>query len=860
MNEANDFYREYNLTAERKQPPERLPVAHQSEALEELHQWFKAKPTPKAGGILVLPTGGGKTFAAVHFLCAGPLSTGYKVLWLAHTHHLLEQAFSSFETEVMWIAEPKRNLNVRIVSGADMYFPMHRIRISDDVLICTLQTVTRAYQRRQPQFEAFLDAVGDKLFVVFDEAHHSPAPSYRKLVTGLRKRCPGMYLLGLTATPTYSDEKKRGWLKELFPQGIIYQETPQDLMAAGILAQPVLEEFHTDITPEFDEREYQKWVGTYRDIPDDIITQLAERRERNVFIADTYAKHKGHYGKTIVFADRWPQCIQLKEFLQARGVRADAVFHHSVKGPSGLGSAQERNAQALEAFRRNELDVLLNIRMLTEGTDVPDVQTVFLTRQTTSRILLTQMVGRALRGPRFGGTEKAYIVSFIDDWRHLINWAEYDQLAEALADERVTEYGERPPLHLISIDLVRQLVRQMDSKLNISPAPFLTFMPIGWYRVEFVALVEGSDESETVRQLVMVFDNERESYEAFIHHLTRAKIDEFAAEDINFDDQQARLEDWCNRFFSQVEVHLGESLLINLFHIARHMAQNDGEPPVFFEFEKRQAHDLDGLAQKSLEERFDRLRENRHLQEEYYREDRYWEVLYPNYGFFKSQYDACMNRLLGIRPQADEKNYVAPEALSSGPSEEVKRQVKERDSYRCLCCGESQRRLLQVDHIEPRYIGGDHSLDNLQTLCRICNGIKADQTIDFRTHTSPLRSPLSPSDFPRLRVPRQVTDTEQWKQSLCRSINFFYHCSALKPGSTKIKARGENFRHWEVHLYSNIDPRWLEPCLEGVVKQVRHLRKEAGLQEGLERITVKAVNQRAVSYSVVRSSGLWSKF
>ena len=41
--------------------------------------------------------------------------------------------------------------------------------------------------------------------------------------------------------------------------------------------------------------------------------------------------------------------------------------------------------------------------MLTEGTDVPDVDTVFLTRQTTSKILLTQMIGRALRGPKFGG-------------------------------------------------------------------------------------------------------------------------------------------------------------------------------------------------------------------------------------------------------------------------------------------------------------------------------------------------------------------------------------------------------------------------------------------------------------------------
>ena len=102
--------------------------------------------------------------------------------------------------------------------------------------------------------------------------------------------------------------------------------------------------------------------------------------------------------------------------------------------------------------------------MLTEGTDVPDVQTVFLTRPTTSQILMTQMVGRALRGPGVGGTEKAYIVSFVDDWKHLINWASYEKLADGfLADETVPRYGKRPPLQLISIELVQRLARQMDS-------------------------------------------------------------------------------------------------------------------------------------------------------------------------------------------------------------------------------------------------------------------------------------------------------------------------------------------------------------------------------------------------------------
>jgi hypothetical protein len=34
---------------------------------------------------------------------------------------------------------------------------------------------------------------------------------------GLRERFPQMHLMGLTATPTHSEEKKRGWLHKLFP-------------------------------------------------------------------------------------------------------------------------------------------------------------------------------------------------------------------------------------------------------------------------------------------------------------------------------------------------------------------------------------------------------------------------------------------------------------------------------------------------------------------------------------------------------------------------------------------------------------------------------------------------------------------
>ncbi len=63
----------------------------------------------------------------------------------------------------------------------------------------------------------------------------------------------------------------------------------------------------------------------------------------------------------------------------------------------------------------------------------------------------------------------------------------------------------------------------MDSGVNINPVPFLTFMPIGWYRVEFETLTEGDETTEIVQRLIIVFENEKAKYEQFIEFLESVK-------------------------------------------------------------------------------------------------------------------------------------------------------------------------------------------------------------------------------------------------------------------------------------------------------------------------------------------------
>lgn len=828
MTSNSDYFREYDLIKARKAPSKINMAPHQVDAQRSLMNWFGNNKTGHNGGILVLPTGGGKTFTAVRFLCQGPLSEGYKVLWLAHTHHLLEQAYYSFGPreidqqngfEVGYINEPRDKLSVRVVSGTEDHYRIQQTKPSDDVLICTLQTASSALKKNQPNFKEFIESAGEKLFVVFDEAHHSPAPSYRNLILQLREKFSKMYLLGLTATPTYSDEKKKGWLKDLFPDDIIYQVTLNELMAQQILAKPEFENPNTEFEPDFDDREYRKWSNSFKDLPENIIAQLANSRSRNQFIAKTYSKNRDKYKKTLIFADRWDQCVQLCEFLRKEGIKAGTMFSHVHQTGTGrIIGGGDSNSKTLEQFRNNELDVLVNIRMLTEGTDVPDVNTVFLTRQTTSKILLTQMIGRALRGPKFGGTDIANIVSFVDNWKQKINFVGWDPLDGDKGPDTPPDQ-KKTPWQFISIDLVRHLSQVMFKNQNIEIGPFLRNVPLGWYQTKFYAYNDNKDYEETSR-LVMVFEDDKENYENFMNYLKKIDLSEYKNEKTTIYSKIEEINQWLGNYFNPAD-SIVENLKSNLFYIASHIGQNDDKPK-FFPFEERKYHDMDKIAREYMNQSksLGFFEINERLKEEFNRKDRYWSTIYVNYPQFKNQFDACINRLLELKQEIIEKPYNGHNN-SSDLDENSKRLIKEKYPN-CLCCDEENKILLEIDHINPRYFGGTNSLDNLQTLCRHCNTVKNTLEIDFRNHITPIKE--APSNFRIFNPPRShELEDQTWIKYLKRLINLFYCASAVKNVTL-------NEKEWKVELYDGNNPVWIKPHLEELFDEITILRNQINLK------------------------------
>ena len=96
-------------------------------------------------------------------------------------------------------------------------------------------------------------------------------------------------------------------------------------------------------------------------------------------------------------------------------------------------------------------------------------------------------------------------------------------------------------------------------------------------------------------------------------------------------------------------------------------------------------------------------------------------------------YEDEPNIKFGTRQLADlplcEIGEVSPETektLRDGAFEKSKNAAGE---YQCACCGVTgcSRVLFQVDHIIPMNKGGKSVPENLQILCRKCNGAKGDK-------------------------------------------------------------------------------------------------------------------------------------
>ena len=362
---------------------------------------------------------------AAYWLMKNAVNNHAKIIWIAHRNLLLEQAYYTLEKCATPELMPDReNFSMKIVSGE--HEAAASISRNDEVLLVSRQSL----QKNANVLDPWLMDYSGTVYCVIDECHHSAARTYQKIYGYLAGICKNLKVIGLTATPFRTNEKEIGILQRIFYDDILYKTDLKILIHKDILAYPKLEQIHTKekLGGNLSKEDISR-INESDIMPENFVKEIAENTRRNHLIVQTYCKNRKKYGKCIVFAVDKVQAVALKGQFEEQGIKAETVI--SPNGRSAqLVLKDKDNVRKIEEFKKGKLDILINVMILTEGADFPKAHTVFLTRPTVSKILMTQMVGRALRGPAAGGTVDAYIVSFIDDWQCKIAWESPSYLEE----------------------------------------------------------------------------------------------------------------------------------------------------------------------------------------------------------------------------------------------------------------------------------------------------------------------------------------------------------------------------------------------------------------------------------------------
>lgn len=323
---------------------------------------------PKARVMMQLPTGGGKTEIAGQLL-KGRLTDGCKAVWVTHRRELTEQTCD------------------RLIR-ADVPARVEKSWMSNDpdapampggVAILMAQTLGR----RTAKGNVWGKYGPDDLMVV-DEAHHAPAAGWERSM----RQWPGQ-VVGMTATP-WRMEKKEGFV-HLFDT-LICGPQVADLQFQGYLCNAKV------IAPPHEQRILGGNPDRYGEYTPDGI-ELANSDRPDVMTAralEFWQEHAGDRKKTIVYAVSVNHARNLKALFDEEGIPAGIVL-------GSTDQKQEERNRAIEEFRDGNLQVLINVAVVTEGFDVPEASCIVITRPTLSLALYMQMVGRGLRAKDGGG-------------------------------------------------------------------------------------------------------------------------------------------------------------------------------------------------------------------------------------------------------------------------------------------------------------------------------------------------------------------------------------------------------------------------------------------------------------------------
>jgi superfamily II DNA or RNA helicase len=359
------YFRELEL-----KPLTQEPFKHQQEALES---WIRAKRQ----GVVVLPTGAGKTFVAQMAIEATPRST----LIVVPTLDLMHQWYANLKTAFS-------DVEVGLLGGG--------WKDDSPILVATYDSAA-----------IYAEKLGNQYALqIFDECHHLPGDFVRTIA----EYSIAPYRLGLTATPERGDNKHADLDTLIGP--IIYRKAPEDL-AGGALSEHKIQQIKVTLS-DAERAEYDKLIAQRNDFlsrskislgtldgwqrfvqasgrsKEGRAAMLAHRNARQIAfgteaklltLAELLEQH--HQDRVLVFTDDNGMVYRISQaFL------IPAITHQS--------RVKERH-EILQNFRKGEYPRVVTSRVLNEGVDVPEANVAIILSGTGTTREYVQRLGRILR-------------------------------------------------------------------------------------------------------------------------------------------------------------------------------------------------------------------------------------------------------------------------------------------------------------------------------------------------------------------------------------------------------------------------------------------------------------------------------
>ena len=296
-----------------------------------------------------------------------PTGTGKTYLLTA----VIDSFVSNNPMEKVWIVAHRRELVSQIdetVRKFHSYSASNTSSLLSSVKAMSIQWLMRHYDEIEEE----------PGMIVIDEAHHALAKTYKEMW----ERFPKAKFLGLTATPCRLNGKG---FTDLFDVLVQSWAVPE-FISKGRLATYDFVSIKSDGVTQrlIDSLQKRGADGDYQNKEMDMLLNKKPSIERLYRSLEEFGKDR----KGIVYAINISHAQKITKLYQEHGVKAIAI---DSKTP-----ATERQ-QDIEAFKKGDIQVLVNVDIFSEGFDCPDVEFVQLARPTLSLAKYLQMVGRGLR-------------------------------------------------------------------------------------------------------------------------------------------------------------------------------------------------------------------------------------------------------------------------------------------------------------------------------------------------------------------------------------------------------------------------------------------------------------------------------